>query len=175
MPKILTDVQSNILTTAKKLLLTEGYHKMSMRELAKKCNIAVGTVYNYYDSKLILCANLIDVDWKIALDNMSLEVKTATSVQEGLEGIYQEIKNFAMIYKPFWASVTDDDMNRSDLQKYRPLLIDLIDQQIQDLFERFDHHEDEQYVRALAELLMVTAVYSQIEKSDITMLISRLI
>lgn len=102
MPKIIEGVRENILNTAKNLLFTEGYQALSMRTVANECGIATGTIYNYFENKEVLIANIMVQDWQIALDNMEKSVEAATSVWNGLDGIYHAILDFVSIYETIW-------------------------------------------------------------------------
>jgi AcrR family transcriptional regulator len=48
-----------ILETAVDLLIAEGYHAVTLRELARRCDISVGTISYYYKSKEELARDLI--------------------------------------------------------------------------------------------------------------------
>ena len=43
--------QKKILEVSLKLFQTEGFGKTTMRDIAKKCGIALGTTYNYFPTK----------------------------------------------------------------------------------------------------------------------------
>ena len=57
MPKIIDGLQMQILKEAKPQAFKNGYSKMTIRSVAKACDIAVGTIYNYYPSKEFLMAS----------------------------------------------------------------------------------------------------------------------
>ena len=63
MPKIIDGLQMQILKEAKPQAFKNGYSKMTIRSVAKACDIAVGTIYNYYPSKEFLMASFILLDW----------------------------------------------------------------------------------------------------------------
>lgn len=102
MPKIIEGVRENILETAKKMLFTEGYQSISIRSVAKSCGIATGTFYNYFENKEVLIASIMVQDWQIALSKMEKVVSKAICVWNGMEGIYQAIKDFVEIYDNIW-------------------------------------------------------------------------
>ena len=47
----------------KRQLREFGYSKTTIRSVAKECNIAIGTVYNYFDSKETLIASFMLDEW----------------------------------------------------------------------------------------------------------------
>ena len=50
MPKIIDEAREKILSAAKHTLLGQGYSVLSLRGVARQCGIAVGTIYNYFES-----------------------------------------------------------------------------------------------------------------------------
>ena len=63
MPKLIANLRENIPAEARRLLSERGYSGLSLRELADRCGVAVGTLYNYYPSKAALIARLMLEDW----------------------------------------------------------------------------------------------------------------
>lgn len=70
--------KEGILSKAKEIAMLEGISKISIRTVAKKSNIAIGTVYNYFPSKNDLLMAVVqdywegsikDIDWRRLADN----------------------------------------------------------------------------------------------------------
>ena len=87
MPKIIADLEENILKEARRVLLESGYDALTMRAVASGCGIAVGTVYNYFASKELLCARVMLRDWQQALDGMCEDISSAPDALLGLRCI----------------------------------------------------------------------------------------
>ena len=62
MPKIIPDVGKKILDAAVAMYHEEGYEHISMRKIASRCDLAVGTVYNQYEDKQALLAQVLAHD-----------------------------------------------------------------------------------------------------------------
>ncbi len=52
-----------ILETSRKLIQEKGWAAISIRSVAQACNISVGSVYNYFDSKSELIAATVESVW----------------------------------------------------------------------------------------------------------------
>ena len=68
MPKIIENAREVILAEAKRQIAERGYTATTIRSVAAGCDIAVGTVYNYFDSKDMLIASFMLDDWLLSLD-----------------------------------------------------------------------------------------------------------
>ena len=71
MPKIIENVREQLLAEAKKQISERGYKNTTIRSVASECNIATGTVYNYFKSKDMLIASFILQDWLDCLSSIA--------------------------------------------------------------------------------------------------------
>ncbi|MGN0702448.1 MAG: TetR/AcrR family transcriptional regulator [Lentihominibacter sp.] len=67
MPKIIENLQNNILDEARRIVDENGADALSMRNLANRLGIAPSTLYNYYESKEQLTGALLKKSWAEAL------------------------------------------------------------------------------------------------------------
>jgi AcrR family transcriptional regulator len=72
-----TALRRNLLECAGRIECTEGVGAINIRRLAAEANIAVGTVYNYFESKQEVLLALTEAYWQNALEEMRVRVKTA--------------------------------------------------------------------------------------------------
>lgn len=64
------EIKRTLLTCANRIECSEGVGAISIRRLASEANIAVGTVYNYFESKQEVLMALTETYWKEALVEM---------------------------------------------------------------------------------------------------------
>ncbi len=57
-----TETHQHILKTAKKLFLEKGYNKTTMRDIALRANIAIGTIFTHFPDKASLLAATLHKD-----------------------------------------------------------------------------------------------------------------
>lgn len=100
-PKIIAELKTEILSSARRLLFSAGYEALTMRGVAAACHVAVGTVYNYFPSKVMLVAEVILEDWKAVLLRMDAPAADETPLQ-GLERIFGELMAFYETYDALW-------------------------------------------------------------------------
>lgn len=88
MPKVIDDVKNTILKEAKAQALTFGYSAVTMRSVAQKCNIAIGTIYNYFPSKDILFASFLLDAWLDTMQRAKQKINLTEDTAEKLNVIY---------------------------------------------------------------------------------------
>lgn len=100
MPKIIDNGRLRILEEAHKILTTEGYAALTIRRTAQDLGIGVGTIYNYFPSKVYLTAAVMLEDW----DRMtaSLDKETPASPEETLETIFDLLGSYCRRYRSIW-------------------------------------------------------------------------
>jgi len=76
--RVIENPKQLILSNAKKILYNQGYHKLSMRALSKACDIALGTIYNYYPTKKDLIVEMMTEYWQNYLDSVQ-EIATSNT------------------------------------------------------------------------------------------------
>ena len=64
------ELKETLLACANRIECSEGVGAISIRRLASEANIAVGTVYNYFDSKQEVLLSLTEEYWKDTLTQM---------------------------------------------------------------------------------------------------------
>lgn len=83
MPKIIENLPQRLIEEAKRQIEENGYGAMTIRSVAQKCGVGVGTVYNYYASKDDLLASYLLADWNqcvFAINAVSTYSDTPTPV-----------------------------------------------------------------------------------------------
>lgn len=94
MPKILPNLHEDILMVGRDLLDESGYQEFSMRAVAARCGIGVGTLYNYFPSKQQMVAAILRADWEVHLRRMAQIARQNAPELERLLGLYGEMCAF---------------------------------------------------------------------------------
>lgn len=89
------DLKSKIFETAMALFCQYGYEEVEMRQIAANCNIAVGTLYNYYANKSQLYTDIFITGWGKTLDMLddiaSDELTSEEKTDRYLTALYDNI------------------------------------------------------------------------------------
>lgn len=79
------DKKEEILDSAVTVFASEGYHNATVKMIADKADIAVGTVYNYFDNKAEILANIFTIELSKRTDLLkSLKEKELTFQQKAM-------------------------------------------------------------------------------------------
>ncbi len=103
MPKVIENLRTTILDEARKELAESGYDGLTVRQIATRCGIAVGTVYNYFESKDIILGALLGEDWHNVLSEMDIRISGSSSVHEGLCIVAEGLEGFCARHRKLWS------------------------------------------------------------------------
>ena len=76
------ELRDTLLSCASRIECAEGVDAINIRRLAAEANIAVGTVYNYFESKQEVLLSLTETYWENALSQMRASVTAARFGQQ---------------------------------------------------------------------------------------------
>ena len=173
MPKLIENVRTRALEAAKNELLVSDYNGFTIRSVAKRCGIAVGTLYNYFPSKDMLAAAVMLQDWTKALAVMRQSATRSQNILDGLQTIYEEIERFASVYRNVWSQYSLTSQFASDYSDRHQLLLNQLAAIIHDLLANFQADEDQVLDRFVAENLLMAAV-NQTPYQPLAVLLNRL-
>ena len=123
-----------ILSEAKKLLLEQGIRGIATRNLAQKCGIAQGTIYNYFESQEEIASKVIMSDWAEAVQKAENRIRRARSGADGMLAICKSTKSFFKSYQKILESEDTKQYFREALYRH---LIDEIVELEEAVFRRF--------------------------------------
>ena len=99
MPKMIDNLKVKIITEAKRQVFENGYANMTLRSVAKSCQIAVGTIYNYYPSKEVLVATFILEDWMPIASDLQSKCSSCDDVITACHHIYDGLLRLGEEYQ----------------------------------------------------------------------------
>ena len=172
MPKIIDGVRENLLTAARIQLIDGGYTALSLRALARDCKIAVGTIYNYFDSKESLVAHVIAADWQDTRKEMKDLCEEAASVPDGICAVFSQLQKFETLYSGVFSQFAG--LGRpAGLSERHQLLRSQLTGQINDLLSRFGLQEPVLSPIA-AEAVLASSLQPDIDEAGIRLFAEKL-
>ncbi len=122
MPKIIENLESKLIEEAKKQIQEVGYSATTIRSVAKKCGVGVGTVYNYFPSKDNLLASYMLADWKDCIrviEAISQEAQTAHPV---VRCIYDQLLAYARRHQAIFQDEAAASAFAGSFSRYHAML-----------------------------------------------------
>ena len=102
MSRIIENPKGLILSNAKELLYNEGFKKFSMRNLSRKCGIALGTIYNYYSTKEELIIEMMTDYWEMHFYILEDILDSDDTLYIKLNEIFNKLSIFIKMFKEVW-------------------------------------------------------------------------
>lgn len=102
MSRIINNPKQLILSKAKEILYNDGYQKLSMRNVAKACDIALGTIYNYFPTKKDLIVEMMTEYWHEYLCITGDIINSEFSFYDKLKNIFVDLSFFIRTFKDVW-------------------------------------------------------------------------
>lgn len=157
MPKIIDDLQGTFIRAARSMLLTDGGRALTIRNVASRCHVAVGTVYNYFKSKDELMACVMLEDWQQAMMVMRASTEKAADVLTGLRGVYDALAGFEALYREAWVNYAANNDAITNITKRHGLVISQLTSVVEPLLQRFCVNWNAYLPTFLAETLLSAA------------------
>lgn len=99
MPKIISNLKEELMIKGKEILVNKGYNSLNIRDLAKSCNIGIGTFYNYYQNKDEIVKAIIKTDWEKIIVSINTEIECDNlDFKERIHIIYGGVSEFLKNY-----------------------------------------------------------------------------
>lgn len=126
-----------ILASAKDISLEHSINEINIRKVAKKSNISIGTVYNYFPTKADLLVAVIEDFWKEAFTKIDIRALGDKSFYEKIEEIYDSLYSYLYNFKENWLeqisllNAQEKEVGRKRQEEYfariRTIIISLMD------------------------------------------------
>lgn len=179
MPKVLEHVKDDILNTARQMIIVEELKKISIREVASRCNISTGTIYNYFDSKQDIIVSVAWQEWYSALNKIDTTNASTISPMDKLNFIFLELRSFLNIVHnmqsdDFYESVEIDKLMK--MRKNKKDLHELLSSKVYDALEEVDIPQQDSLIYSIViKLFCSYAMSPDINFEDLKPYIEKLI
>lgn len=157
MPKLIHNLRERILDEAARLLAEGGYHALSMRELARRCDVAPGTIYNYFSEKDQIVAEITLADWREAVERLDAEAARATTLAGGLAALADVLDAFCARYRGVWETYDGDAAAAPYVTRYHATLRAQVADPVRVVARRTGRADVDGVADLLAEALLACA------------------
>ncbi len=166
MPKKLGNIREKAIVETRQVLETQGFEALAMRDIAKKCEVAVGTMYNYFPSKEYLTGCVVLEDWGAAYECMTGAAASADSIGHGIHDIYDMMCEFVTQHRYLTSFNSSEAKTPYDFYERHTVLLKQIVALLEMLQKRFGYSVEDSITVFIAESILSFSVkkysYSQI-------------
>ena len=141
MPVAVENGSEIIVRAAKQQLYEEGFHKLSIRKIAQRCGLAVGTIYNYFPTKKDLIIRLMTDYWEEFYASSTSTIDGEINIYGKLQIIHNRLRQFVELFRESWTDIQDFNQSNpyehsAQQMKYLQRLYELVGDLLKDDFER---------------------------------------
>lgn len=154
MPKKLNNIREKAIAETRNILEQQGYRALAMRDIAKKCGIAVGTMYNYFPSKEYLTSCVVLEDWKLTYEQMAGAAAGADTIHQGLGEIYERMYAFVLAHQYLTSFDGGNAKTPVDFHERHLVLLEQIEDLLRLLQKQFGYSLDDAVITFLAECIL---------------------
>lgn len=112
--------REELLRASYEIILVEGSGKLNIRSLAKKCNISIGSVYNYFPSKSELLLAVSEEFWRKIFYPSMHKLQKCDHFLEVFKNIYNELCKHLPVFRSMILTQYKD-MNSSVIDQGRKI------------------------------------------------------
>jgi AcrR family transcriptional regulator len=152
MPKIIAGLRERLISEAERQLVEGGYSTMTIRSVAKACQVAVGTVYNYFPAKEDFVASVLLQRWRQAVEEIAAVAEEAQVPEMLLRSMYDQLCAFMEQYRVLFQDEAAVAVFAASFARYH----DLLRSQLAQPLQRFCQSEFE--AEFIAEALLTWTV-----------------
>lgn len=157
MPKILQNPRETILKEGYLLLEEKGYKNFSMRELANRCEIGLGTVYNYFENKMALVREIFNDTWIEIINNLKTVKDKDISFEEKVKLIYSGLEKFLIYHKEVFFELTKEEKFIEEKKSCSSPKYDVLDELYLIVDEIIDLHKENKDITMNMETRKLTS------------------
>lgn len=157
MPKILQNPRETILKEGYALLEEKGYKSFSMRELANRCEIGLGTVYNYFENKMAIVGEIFSFTWSEIIESLKTVKDKDIVFEEKIKLIYLGLEKFLVYHKEVFFELTREEKSIENKKSYSCTKYDVLGELYIILDEIIDLHKEKEDITMEIETRKLTS------------------
>ncbi len=161
MPKVIENLRSSILEEARAELSEKGYESLTVRQIANRCGIAVGTVYNYFKSKDVILGALLGEDWHNVLSDMDRRIAGSSSVHQGLCIVAEGLEGFCQRYRELWSEYRMTESSEYYTRNGHQMLLSALVPRVEDILRINGKPSEKGLCETLCETMISLAVHGK--------------
>ncbi len=151
MPKLIENIRERAISEAREILIRDGYAALTIRGIARRLDIGVGTIYNYFPSKEYLAAGVMLEDWQELTKGFDAH-HADLPAESVIADLFTLVQTFTERYDPAWREYEQTGGSRSMVNQYHGMLAEQFTGYIQKSLSPGQQEREPYLARFLAEI-----------------------
>ena len=173
MPKIIENARERLIEEARNQIEINGYDSVTIRSIAKGCQIGLGTFYNYFKSKDVLIATYLLEEWNVRLEKINFQSEKENDPMELIKTINHELSEFMKNNISVFTAEGAIKTFRGTNKDYHNLLIQQISEPLSRVCER-NGYENAEFLSQFATEAILTWTIARKSFDEIAPIMSKL-
>lgn len=170
MPKIIKDLDDKIIDSCMNLFCIHSYDRVEMKMIAKDCGIAVGTLYNYYDSKWEVFYKVLTLFWDNILTKLDVlyqkDIDDAPKFTKAVELLRKGLENKTSLSTVFYDSRGLSESDKVKVKEIYDEVIRSISRFLRPLAKKSEIANWDQVEKRFAEHILLTLTHMDYELEE---------
>ena len=173
MPKIIPNARENLILEAKNQIEINGYDSVTIRSIARGCQIGLGTFYNYFKSKDVLIATYLLEEWEQRVERINAQAENETDPMQLVKTIHSELYGFMKNNMAVFTAEGAQKAFSTSIRTYHNMLIEQISTPLSKVCERCGYENAEFLAQFVSESILTWTIAKK-DFSEIASVISKL-
>lgn len=156
------DLKKEIFEAAMALFAKYRYEEVEMRQIASKCNIAVGTLYNYYANKRQLFTDILISTWRETLEQFDiidvLNLPLEEKIHRYVTALYDDIVHRRGLMYAIAKSDPCEIYNSPEILEFKKALMSRVKALLKDVPKVGKFSQDENIEEKMGLIAIISAV-----------------
>ena len=158
MPKIIENVRGLLIDETKKQIQENGYESVTIRSIARGCQIGLGTFYNYFKSKDVLIATYLLEEWEVRLERINAQVEFDVEPMQLVKIMYDELNGFMKNNMAVFTAEGAQKAFSTSIRTYHNMLIEQMSAPLFAVCERCGYENAKFLSQFVAEAILTWTV-----------------
>lgn len=158
MPKIIENARENLIEEARRQIELNGYDSVTIRSIARGCQIGLGTFYNYFKSKDVLIATYLLEEWEERIKRINAKSEEVNDPMQLVKVIHCELGEFMKNNLAVFTAEGAMKAFSGNVKNYHNLLIQQISEPLCKLSQRNGYDNPEFLAQFVAEAILTWTV-----------------
>ena len=158
MPKIIPNARENLIEEARNQIEVNGYDSVTIRSIARGCQIGLGTFYNYFKSKDVLIATYLLEEWEQRVERINAQAEFDIEPMQLVKIMHDELNGFMKNNMAVFTAADAQKAFSTSIRTYHNMLIEQMSAPLFAVCERCGYENAKFLSQFVAEAILTWTI-----------------